>query len=116
MSAAAQVVVTQDPEGILIKPQGGQAGNILIGNLPACNAIIHIIDRVLLPNLASLRGMSGLQTRLSRCCWHGTFTGLRTLIPRTTRTGRSKPRQYWQRLPGCLPAAAHFCFVGRYVC
>ncbi len=46
-----QVIVSQNPAGIAIKPQGGEAGTILVGNLPACNAVIHIVDRVLLPNL-----------------------------------------------------------------
>ena len=45
--------MSQDPAGITIKPQGGEAGTILVGNLPACDALIHIVDRVLLPNLAS---------------------------------------------------------------
>ena len=48
--------MSQDPEGIEVKPQGGEAANILVGDLPACNAIIHIVDRVLLPNLVSIAG------------------------------------------------------------
>ena len=45
--------MTQNPAGIDIKPQGGEAGTILVGDLPACDAVVHIVDRVLLPNLAS---------------------------------------------------------------
>ena len=66
MALRRQVIVSQDPVGIQIKPQGGEAGNVLVGNLPACNAVVHIVDRVLLPNLARTGFSMRLQDRV-RC-------------------------------------------------
>ena len=58
----------QNPAGIAIKPQGGEAGTILVGDLPACDAVVHIVDRVLLPNLASNSLASLANSGLSMLC------------------------------------------------
>ena len=39
------------PSSIQITPSGGAPATIILGDLPACKAIVHIVDRVLVPNL-----------------------------------------------------------------
>jgi hypothetical protein len=86
--------VSQDPEGIEVKPQGGEAANILIGNLPACNAIIHIVDRVLLPNLASIALLLVVEARSCRWgTWSAVSEGAQT---------RAKQQQRSAARPGNL--------------
>ena len=62
------MILPQNPAGIEVKPRGGDAGTILVGNLPACNAIIHIVDRVLVPNLASSRNLCRVQSLKGSGC------------------------------------------------
>ena len=47
---------------IQIVPLGGPPATILLGDLPACNAVVHIVDRVLLPTLVSKIIVSNVET------------------------------------------------------
>lgn len=55
--SAAQVSVLP-PSGIQITPSGSAPGTILLGDLPACKAVVHIVDRVMLPTLVSAPAQS----------------------------------------------------------
>ena len=44
--------VSSAPDGaLLITPTGGAPATILLGDLKACKADVHVVDRVLLPTL-----------------------------------------------------------------
>lgn len=46
---------------ISVQAPGGEAGNVIIPNVTACSAVVHVIDRVLLPQLpATGEGEDGL--------------------------------------------------------